>query len=601
MRDDASSRAIEPPAIRALPLIYSHPPVRTVIIMRFGYLLFVRIAILAALMAIGVSACDGPAGVTPATQEARPTVPPVPSAIPTPSAPPTPIQPTPTLAVPTVAPPTSTPTPKPRVGGTMRGGVQNDWISMDPLLSANTPDRHMLFDPLVFWRPNADGVWGPAPALVESWELRGTTVLLKLRRGIRFHDGSEWDAQVAKWNLDRYTTNPRSQFRSTLSMVQSVEVVDDLTVRINLKSPQAALLALLSPGQAATPYMVSMAAMEKQGEADFARKSPVGSGPMQFAEWRLADFVALKRWEGYWQRGPEGQALPYLDGITYRLIMDDTARTVELKAGNIDIAEMVQGRDVASIRSNPLLAYTEGPWAGNSYRLAFNATGAPFRDNLRLRQAALCAIDREAIARAVGAGFGSPARYLLTPGILGYDESLPYYRYDPDQARQLLRASQAEVPAVTLLALSRQSERQQAEMIKQMWDAIGLKTTLEFAERTAWMQRTTQSRTFEVTIAHPGPLPDPDQEFARSFSRDGQTLIGIADPEIDRCLEEGRSTYDAKERARVYRRCQRLAYEGAWYEAIWVQPWNWATSRKVRGMLPSWGSSWELREAWLEP
>lgn len=517
---------------------------------------------------------------------------------PTPAATAKPAAPTPTVAVPT---PTSA--PKIKRGGTLRAAQQNDWVSMDPLLSSvNTPDRQMIYDPLVFWRADAKGAWGPAPALAESWDLKDNVATFKLRRGVKFQDGTDWNAQVAKWNIDRFITSPKSRFKVSLADIQSVEVIDDYTIKMNMKQPMASLLPRLSSGQVDSPYMVSKAAVEKFGEEDFGRKDPVGSGPMQFVEWKSGDHVTLKKWDQYWQKGSDGQPLPYIDSIYYRLIIDDSVRLLELKAGNIDLTELIQGKDIASVKSSPELTFTEGTWIGNNYRIVFNATAGPFRDNLKLRQAALFAIDREAIVKTLGLGSGFAAKYLLAPGMVGYDESLPTYRYDQAKAKQLAKESGvAETPGVTILVISRQIDKQQGEMIKSMWDAVGIRTTIDTIERAAHTQKTQQARNFEVTTVRNTGLPDPDITLTNLLPPRGDGgYSGVNDPTLDKCLEEGRSTYDPKGQSEIYKRCQKLIYEGAWLDGLWTQPWNWVASSKVKGLIPSWGTNWELREVWID-
>jgi peptide/nickel transport system substrate-binding protein len=504
---------------------------------------------------------------------------------------------------PAVAAPTAAPAAKIKRGGSLRAAQQNDWVSMDPLLSSvNTPDRHMMYDPLVFWRPDAKGAWGPAPALAESWELKGSTATFKLRKGVKFHDGSDFNAQIAKWNLDRFVTNPKSRFKSFLADVQSTEIVDDYNIKVNLKAPMASLLSRLSSGQVDSPYFVSKVGVEKSGEDDFGRKSPVGSGPMQFVEWNSADHVTLKKWDNYWQMGADGKPLPYIDGVNYRLIIDDSVRFLELRSGNVDVTELVQGKDVAAAKSSPELAFSEGNWIGNNYRIAFNATAGPFSSNQKLRQASLYAMDKEAIARTLGMGSGFAGKYLLAQGMVGYDESVAFYRYDQAKAKQLLQESGFKAdPPVTLLAISRQLDKQQGEMLQSMWDAVGLKSNLDVIERAAHTTRTQQARNFEVTTVRNTGLPDADVTLGNLLPPMGQGgYSGMNDPDVDKCLQDGRSTYDPKEQADIYKRCQTMLQEKAWVDVIWVQPWNWVTSNKVKGMLPSWGTNWELREVWLD-
>src|SRR5262249_9937163 len=149
--------------------------------------------------------------------------------------------------------------------------------------------------------------------------------------------------------------------------------------------PTPSLLEQLNDGRT---YMMSKVAFEKLGADQFGL-TPVGTGPFTFVEWKKTDRVILKRNPDYWMKAADGQSLPYLDSIVYRLIIDDSVRILEMKAGSVDFTDLVQGKDVPAVTADQNLAYTEADWVGNTYRLIFNATGGKFFDNPKLRQAAL--------------------------------------------------------------------------------------------------------------------------------------------------------------------------------------------------------------------
>jgi peptide/nickel transport system substrate-binding protein len=321
---------------------------------------------------------------------------------------------------------------------------------------------------------------------------------------------------------------------------------------------------------------------------------------MQFVEWKANDHVTLKRWGGYWQKNGDSQTLPYLDGIYYRLIIDDTVRSLEMQAGSIDITENVPSRELSAVKSNPDLVYIEGPWSGYQYRVAFNSASPVFKESMSKRQGLLHAIDREAVVRSLGGGTGVAAKSLLSPGVLGYDSTSPYWWYDLAKARLLT----GDLPApltLNLLSVTRQTDRLQANLLKGMWESIGYRVNIEAVELLVHRQRTLETHMFEVTTVRNLLLPDPDAVFDRHFSSAGtENYSGYTTAEMEQCIKDGSSVYSPNERAAIYRRCQRIAYEAAWFAPIWNQPWNWLISRKVRGFAPSWGANWELREAWLE-
>jgi peptide/nickel transport system substrate-binding protein len=348
--------------------------------------------------------------------------------------------------------------------------------------------------------------------------------------------------------------------------------------------------------------MMSKAAFEKMG-AEQAALQPVGTGPFKFVEWKKNDRVTVARNENYWMKDASGQQLPYLDGITYRLIIDDSVRILEMKAGTVDFTELIQGKDVADAKADPKLNYLEADWDGNAYRLIFNAQGGKFHESVKLRQAALYAIDHEALSKALGAGIGRAEKYFPRPGSLGYDESLPYYWYDPAKAKQLMNeAGYANGIDVEFLVIAREVDKLQAEMLKSMWEAVGIRTKVEALERVAMNQRLlTGGAEFDVTTTRgESQVGDPDSEFRAHFWSNGNfAKARLKDPEIDALIEAGAGTYDTNARNEAYKKLQRMLFDKAVYGYLWTQNWNWLSNKRLQGVPAPMGSLWDFRKAWI--
>ncbi len=488
-------------------------------------------------------------------------------------------------------------------GGTITAALQNDWLTFDSALnSANSASHFMIFDPLFFYQKNDKGEWATTPGLVEKWEFSGNTATFNLRRGVKFHDGSDWNAEALQWNLDRFINEPKSVAKGVLDGIDwknPLSVVDPHTVKVNLTGPTPSLLQQLSHPNT---FMMSKIAFDKMG-AEQAGLNPVGTGPFTFVEWRKNDRVVVKRNESYWMKGADGQPLPYLDGITYRLIIDDTVRNLEMKAGSLDFTELIQGKDVTEAKADPKLTYLEVDWSGNSYRLIFNATGGKFHDNLKLRQAALYAIDREAMAKALGQGVGYPDKYFVRPGSIAFDESLPYYWYDPEKAKGLLR--EAGFPNgidVELLVIARALDKLQGEMLKSMLEAVGFRVNLEMLERVAMNQRLlTGGVEFDFTTTRGGSdALDPDPEFRAHFWSKGRfAKARLNDKEVDDAINAASATYDVNERKDRYKTLQRLLVDKAPYGYLWTQKWNWVMNKRIQNLPPLLGERWDFRQVWV--
>ncbi len=542
---------------------------------------------------------------SPAAPTAAPTTAAKPPAAASPAGP-APTTPAPQPAVaPTPAAKPTTPAANIKRGGTIRVAVQNDWVSQDPAVTTvDSPSFGMIFEALVFWRPDDKGTWGPTPGMATEWDLQGKTATFKLRRGIKFHDGSDWNATVAKWNLDRLL-QPKSVSPDFKEAAQSIDIVDDYTVRINLKMPYAPLLEVLSDDQQ-NYWMASKAHVDKNGPEAHHQK-PVGSGPFQFAEWKTGDSVATKRWDQYWMQGVDGKPLPYTDGILFRWITDDSVRLLELKSGNIEFTELIQGKDIPGVKASPDLVFLDGPYNGNMYRVLMGADQDPFGKNYKLRQAGWYAVDREAIANTLGLGAGKANRYMILPGQIGYDESVPYYWFDKNKATQLVKdAGFPNGLDVAYSVMSREVDRRQGEMIKQMWDAVGIRTTLEVFDRATWMSKFTQSQANQKLQAgswrNPS-LSDPVLTVQGNWwSKATGNPAHINDADLDKCLDDAKSNYDNKQRHDIMKRCQTMDFERIAYTATpWYQPWNWVHRKELKGVGANYSTRiWGLREAWLD-
>jgi peptide/nickel transport system substrate-binding protein len=528
----------------------------------------------------------------------------------------------------------------PKRGGNLTVVVQNDWVNFDPPFNTAEPNgSNMIFGGWMHWLQDASGAWGARPDMVAEWDAKPDALTLKLQSGVKFHDGTPWDAKAAKWNLDRLIFHPASGVRASMRGVdvagedqaaleqmranangaftfssKAVEVVDDATVRIRFSSPNAAIVSALSAPNASP---ISPESYNKQGKDAFGR-NPVGAGPYRFIEWQSGSHVVLERNPDYWRKGADGQPLPYIDKLTYRLIIDDSVRLLELRSGNAHFTELIQGKDVAGIKNEPTLTLVESQASGNNYRVIFDATNpeSPFR-NLKLRQAMLYALDREAMAKTLGFASGVARKYLLPKGSLGYDEAeqVPHYAYDRAKAEALVKEAIAEdrtlagpdgrVP-FTFSVIDRAVDKAQSEMIKQMGEQVGFSVTLETLERAAWTAKLVKrpgqpGGKFDMaSMRNPVTADDPDGQFRTFFYSSGSFNVAhLEDKEWDRLIDEAAATFDPAQRKRMYLDLERKAFEQAWYGWLWQQNWNWVFTNRLANFIEPVTNRWHLSDSWL--
>ncbi|MCL4535817.1 MAG: ABC transporter substrate-binding protein [Bacteroidetes bacterium] len=505
-------------------------------------------------------------------------------------------------AAPKPAAPSPTPAPKIKRGGTLIGVDQSAADSLDPHMDSGGCGAclSVMYDGM--FRLEADpatGLVGPKPELVASWEFSNpTTVLLKIQPGVKFHDGSPFDIEAFRWNLDRMLNHKKSRAKTYVEAVKSIEVVDANTMKLNLKGPTAALLANLSRGMDPMA-MVSKAAVEKNGDDGFL-KHPVGAGPFEFVDWIEGNKLTVKRFDGYWEKGADGKNLPYLDGVVMRIMPDTAVVMLELKARTVDFMNEFEPKDINVIKADSDLAYYELPHAVRTIpAVGFNQFKPPF-DNVKLRQATQYATDKEAIAKALGFGLAVPAYYpWWAPGVIGYDESLPKYTFDQAKAKSLL--AEAGYPNglnITFSVVTRIQEQRAGEMMKNMWDAAGIRTTIESVERVAIMAKMAALE-FQVGAWRGDSPPDPDVNRKRLSTKGAMNRSMVSDPALDKCLDEGGAELDLKKRTEIYKKCQTILFEGGYSLHGYALKVNRVFHKSVKGLKDQWIIP-DFREVWLD-
>jgi peptide/nickel transport system substrate-binding protein len=442
-------------------------------------------------------------------------------------------------------------------GGTLRIAMDADNTTMDPHLSTAAVDRQVynniygkLFD--------IDAKFGIVPQLVQSWEVKsgGLVYIFKLRRGVKFHDGTDFNADLVKWNFDRMRdpalASPR---RSEIAPVKDVRVVDPSTVEITLSAPFAPFLSVLTDRAG---MMVSKAAVEKFKD-DYAR-NPVGTGPFRFAEWVKDDHLTIKRFDGYWEKG-----LPYLDEVIYRPIPDPSVRFTAMRTGQVDFMHQIAPKDVAQAKGEKGLKVSEIPslwWQG----MHLNNQVAPF-NNKSIRQAMWYAVDRQVIQRVAYQGLGSPAWSPFPSSMWAQDTDFSDWRRDPAKAKaKLAEGGMPNGFSFTVKGLPAQI--QELQITQAQLKEIGLDMKIEQLEFGKLLADLNSHNFVALRIGWSG-RPDPDGN-AHVFlhSKGGLNRVRYSNPKMDELLDAARSEGDQAKRKALYAQVTRLAAEDAPY--IWI-------------------------------
>jgi len=276
---------------------------------------------------------------------------------------------------------------------------------MDPARYTNVNERQIfysIYSPLFALDPS----FTIRPGLVKSWTISpdGARVTFVLQSGVRFQDGTTFDAGAVKYNIDRILDPATgSAFRTILAPIKAVRAVGPATVELDLSAPFTPLLAWFTEGPG---FQSSPTAIRKWG--DQYALHPVGTGPFGFVEWVKNDHIALKRYDGYWETG-----LPYLDGLIYKPTPDETVKIANLRAGALDVIDTVPASQQRAFRAEA--QFRNIPLAGSLWpMIRLNNAMAPF-NNKALRQAISYAVNRDQIVTAIYFGQARPAYGPISP------------------------------------------------------------------------------------------------------------------------------------------------------------------------------------------
>jgi len=464
--------------------------------------------------------------------------------------------------------------------------------SLDPHVATSLNDFRILvniYEGLVRFR---DGTLEPEPALARDWDISsdGRRYTFRLREGVKFHDGTPFDAQAVKFNFERML-NDDHPFHHTgpfplaffFDKLEHIDVVDRYRVAFELTEPFAPLLSNLAYP---TGLMVSPAAVHRHG-VGYGRR-PAGTGPFRFLDWEPRRRVMLERNSDYWGEPARPQRL------IFRPLADPMTRAAALMAGGIDLVTELSPDNVSLLRSNPRFQVHEqtGP---HLWFLILNMREGPFRDK-RVRQAANFALDKRALVNQVLQGTAEVATGPVPAAFdWAYDEALEPYPYDPERARVLLHETGfTDGLRVRLLAPTSGSGMlapvQMAAAIQGDLAAVGIEVEIETYEWNTFLAKVNGGLSGEGDMAEmawmtndPDTLPYLALRSGATPEHGGFNSGYYENPQVDALIEAARRTTDRTERARRYRELQRIVHDDApWvFVASWRQ--NAVTTRRLRG------------------
>lgn len=430
----------------------------------------------------------------------------------------------------------------------LRIGLAEDPDVLDPTL-ARTYVGRIVFASICDKLFDIDEKLNIVPQLALSQETSadGKAVTIKLRPGVKFHDGEPFNAEAAKYSLDRHLTMKGSFRRPEIASVEKVEIVDPMTIKLVLKEPFSPLLAQLTDRAG---MMVSPKAAEAAGDK-FGLK-PVCAGPYKFVERVQQDRIVVEKFADYWDKDHV-----FIDKITYLPIVDGTVRLANLRSGGLDLIERVLATDIKTVRDDKKLKLSKAVQLGY-VGITMNLANGPKADNplgkdVRVRRAFEVSLDRDAINQVVFNGEFVPGNQWVSPQHPYYQQAFPIPKRDVAKAKALLKEAGVTTPITLDFMVPNGAEtRAVAEVVQSMAAEAGFDLKIRITEFATSIKEA-EDGNFQLYLIGWSGRPDPDgNSYVFQTCGAPQNNGKYCDKEVDAAHALARAKSDPAERKKAY-------------------------------------------------
>jgi peptide/nickel transport system substrate-binding protein len=459
--------------------------------------------------------------------------------------------------------------------------LQADLTSLDPMGHNDIYSEKTSL--LVFNRLfKFDTSFKVVPDLVDKWSQPSPKEwLLKIKSGVKFHDGTEMTSADVKYSMDR--SKQSSRVKHVLGQVVSVAVIDKYTVKVTTAVPFAPFLFTLAhAGVSIVP--------QKYAESADNWKNPIGSGPYMFVQWVSGDKVVLKKNPNYFDKAGMAQAA----NLVFKVIPEATSRTIALETGEVDAVLSLDPSDVARVQANTKLKVYQKPATDIQY-LGMNIEKAPF-DNVLVRRAFNYAIDKEAILEVTMNGYGEVASSVIPSSLLGHKKGP--YSYDPKKAKDLLKSAKYDFKQVIKLWAYGDAGKKKAEIVQANLNDIDVKVDIEMFEVGAFIQATNSGNQVLFLLGWTSN-PDPDSMLTPLFSKDSigaQNRTRYVNAKVEKYLADGRAELDLAKRQKIYNDMSDVIMEDATWVPLYTGNNIVAANSKLLGVELSPQGLWNLEK-----
>ena len=434
-----------------------------------------------------------------------------------------------------------------RAETTLRIGLAEDPDILDPTL-ARTYVGRIVFSAVCDKLFDIDEKLNIVPQLALSHETSadGKEVTIKLRPGVKFHDGEPLDAEAAKFSIERHLTLPGSFRKPELASLDHVEVVDPLTIKLVLKAPFSPLIAQLTDRAG---MMVSPKAAREAG--DKFGLHPVCAGPYKFVERVQQDRMVFEKFADYWNKDNV-----FIDRIVYLPIVDATVRLANLKSGSLDLIERVLATDIKDVRADNRLKLStaiELGYQGITLNIGNDKAKGPLSQSAKVRQALDLSIDREAINQVVFNGEFMPGNQWVNPEHPYYQKAFPIRPRDVEKAKVLLKEAGTTPPVSVDFMVPKGAETEAvAQVVQSMAAEAGFDMKIRVTEFATSLKQAEAGEYQAYLLAWSGRIDPDGNSYVFLHGKAPQNYSVWANADADKALDDARLVTDMAQRKAIY-------------------------------------------------
>lgn len=476
----------------------------------------------------------------------------------------------------------------------LKFSIDADIVSLDTHMAKDTVTgiiHYQIYDTLVKNDPKE----GIVPSLAESWEISedGKNITFLIRQGVKFQNGETMTTEDVAFSLNRAIG---SSFTSSYTeTMDHAEAIDDTHVVLYMKQAFGPVFQCLS---AACMGIVPKAYVEEVGDEGFA-DAPVGTGPYKFVEWSSGEKITLEAFDEYWQGEPT------IKDLSFMIMTDKNTAAIALESEEVDVLYAPSPADHSMLESLENVQFLKEDGSVYMWVVAFNNESEYFK-NEKVRQAISYAVDRQEMVDGYLNGFGISTEMPIVPSVFGYDPSFKGNGYDLDKAKELLAEAGYPDGFTCTIKLNQSSTyTEPAQILQAQLRKIGINLEFELEERAAFLQDVTTDANYDITLfMFTAGYTDADYVlYGRLHSNNigGTNYLKYSNPQVDKLLDQARSSTDEQERKELYYEISEYVRDEAPFIPLFSDNSCIAASSKLTGVRPSVNENHYVYEyAWTE-